>query len=1008
MFPQRPAYTPFKFTLTRRKLTIPPGSRFIGQDALWRRSTTTPYIGARMRLAPGGRTRLPESGNQEDLEILVGKCTLVVTAWTFLVLSLALPAAAQQATLSGTVTDAESGAPVAQAQIQILGGGESRGAISGPDGRYEAQLPAGTYDLVVRLLGYVGTRFENVSVAAGETTTYPIVITSTVLALDEVVVSASRAAPEKATEAPATTHLISSTEIAERPTPTISDHLRSAPGVDVITTGLQSTNVVVRGFNNLFSGALHMLTDHRLAGVPALRVNLPHFIPANEEDIDRIEVVLGPGSALYGPNTANGVVHVLTKSPLTSQGTSVTLGGGEQSVLQGSYRSAFLVSENLGVKISGQYLTGEDWEYVDPDENAARMAAQARPEFCQADRTSRGLDPASAQAACSRVGVRDFDIQRWSVEARSDWRFSETGTLVGTYGRTSSSGIEMTGLGAAQSNGWIYEFFQARLNVDRFFAQAYYNTTDSGGTSYLLRDGTALADASTLFVAQAQQGISIFDDVQDFTFGVDYFRTRPETFGQIYGINEDDDDTDEWGVYLQSETALSPRLRLILAGRVDAHSHLADNVWSPRAALVFQPRENQSLRLTYNRAFSTPTSLNLFVDISGGFAPEPLGSLGYSTRAFGTGKNGWSLQNADGTLRGMRSPFTPAVLGGPGQLLPADPSVLWPLAVGILQAQGAIDAQQAALLGSLSPTANDIGLLLLDPVTSTLTPAAAARLPDVPPLHESYTESFELGWTAVIGNRVSVSADVYRMKKNDFVSPLLIQTPLILLNGQDVGNYLAVPVGTAVTQQLMAAGMDPATAQAAAASVVGELATGIGSIPLGVVSSDETGSHGPDLVGSYRNVGDVEVMGADLGVQAFLSDAWSVSGTYSWVDKDYFQTAAGPTIALNAPKQKGTLGLAYRNLSSGLSASVRGRYTGAFPAQSTVFVGTRCITGDPGEDDCIDAATLLDLTAGYQVPNTRATLQLSVNNVLDTRYRSFVGVPEVGRFAMLRVKYDLF
>ena len=221
-----------------------------------------------------------------------------------LTLSLALPVAAQQGVLVGTVTDAESGALIAQAQIQILGGGGSAGALSDEAGRYRAELPGGTYDLVVEILGYVGARFDNVGVPAGGTTDHDIVLTSTVLALDELVVSASRATPEKSTEAPATIRLISSVEIAERPTPVITDNLRSAPGVDVITAGVQSTHVVLRGFNNLFSGALHLLTDHRTASVPSLSVNLIHFIPTTDADIDRMEVVLGPGSALYGPNTA--------------------------------------------------------------------------------------------------------------------------------------------------------------------------------------------------------------------------------------------------------------------------------------------------------------------------------------------------------------------------------------------------------------------------------------------------------------------------------------------------------------------------------------------------------------------------------------------------------------------------------------------------------------------------------------------------------------------------------
>jgi outer membrane receptor protein involved in Fe transport len=50
----------------------------------------------------------------------------------------------------------------------------------------------------------------------------------------------------------------------------------------------------------------------------------------------------------------------------------------------------------------------------------------------------------------------------------------------------------------------------------------------------------------------------------------------------------------------------------------------------------------------------------------------------------------------------------------------------------------------------------------------------------------------------------------------------------------------------------------------------------------------------------------------------------------------------------------------------------------------------------------------VDLNAGYEVPNTAATLQFSVINVFDTGYRSFVGVPKIGRFAMVRVRYELF
>ena len=105
-----------------------------------------------------------------------------------------------------------------------------------------------------------------------------------------------------------------------------------------------------------------------------------HFVPAITEDLERIEVVLGPASALYGPQTANGVVHMITKSPLTSQGTMLELGTGpEKDVLQGSFRTAHKLSDNFAFKISGQAVSGNEWRYVDPQEQAARAVAFGDP-----------------------------------------------------------------------------------------------------------------------------------------------------------------------------------------------------------------------------------------------------------------------------------------------------------------------------------------------------------------------------------------------------------------------------------------------------------------------------------------------------------------------------------------------------------------------------------------------------------------------------------------------------
>ena len=697
----------------------------------------------------------------------------------------ASPATAQTGTLSGTITDAETGLPLAAAAIEVLRSGTPL-TLTNDAGRFTLSAPTGTYAIVISSLGYRDHREDGISVRAGSTTTLDVTMTSQALELNAIVVTASRQA-EKNTEAPATTHVVTQTEIAERPAVTVVDHMKAVPGVDIISYGTQSTNVVIRGFNNIFSGGLHALTDNRLAAVPSLQVNLLHFIPAISDDIERIEVVLGPGSALYGPQTANGVLHILTKSPLTSQGTTVTLGAGpEKDVFQGSFRTAHKLSDNFAFKISGQALTGNEWFYADAEEQANRAAAHADPAAFIAERIARGVTPEDAQAALVNVGNRDYDWARQSVEARADWAFADDGRLIFTYGLSNSTGIELTGLGAGQVEDWRYQFIQTRLNKDRFFAQVYLNTSDAGPNSFLLRDGVPLVDQSRLFVGQVQHGADVSDGKYDFTYGIDYFFTNPRTRGTINGQYEDDDDLTQLGAYAQSKIELAETLDLVLAGRIDTHSEVDDNVFSPRAALVFHPEEDHSIRLTYNRAFSEPTTLNLFLDIAAGAAPGLLGPSGYRLRAQGTNQ-GFTFSNPDGSLVGMRSPFNPAATGGPGQLLPADIATLWQLGVGVAAAQGKLTPTEAALLASLDPSA--VGINTFDATTGVLAPLTSGSVGNIEELEVSPATTFELGYQGLINNKILVAADVWYSKKVNVVSALVPVTPLLFIDGASMVGF---------------------------------------------------------------------------------------------------------------------------------------------------------------------------------------------------------------------------
>ena len=205
---------------------------------------------------------------------------------------------AQNGTLTGTLTDIEFGAPIASAGIEVLRSGGTI-TLTNASGQFTISLAPGTYSVVISVLGYRDRREDGLRIRAGATTTLDLQLTSQALELNPIVVTASRG-PEKNTEAPATTFVVGVTEIAERAAVTPVDHLRAAPGVDIIQHGAQSTNIVLRGFNNIFSGSLHTLVDNRIAGIPSLRVNLLHWIPTTNDDLERIEVVLGPAQRSTG------------------------------------------------------------------------------------------------------------------------------------------------------------------------------------------------------------------------------------------------------------------------------------------------------------------------------------------------------------------------------------------------------------------------------------------------------------------------------------------------------------------------------------------------------------------------------------------------------------------------------------------------------------------------------------------------------------------------------------
>ncbi|HSJ24007.1 MAG TPA: TonB-dependent receptor [Longimicrobiales bacterium] len=925
----------------------------------------------------------------------------------------AVPAYGQTGSVTGRVTSAATGQGVPLVQVQVINAASIIVArtSTGDDGSYLiTSVSPGVYTIAVtNALGYQESRTRDVRVAAGQSTRVDIQLATGALSLDQIVVSVS-GVTTTLLEAPEARAVVERTQIENRIAVTPAAHLEPVPAVDIARTGISSSNVVIRGFNNIFSGAVQMMTDHRIAGVPSLRVNFMQLIPANNEDIERVELILGPGAALYGPNTANGIVHFMTRSPIQNPGNTFSVAGGERDLMQAEFRTAHRISEQVGVKVSGNFLRGTEWRYTDPVEvaEAAKFAGPQGAAFREELQRITGITDASVlEGRISRIGDRDDTLRRWGGEVRVDWQPTDAARMIFSGGRSElGRSIELTGLGAGQAIGWSNSFVQARGEYGSLFAQGYVNFSDAGET-YLLRDGAPIRDKSRLWVGQLQHGLSL-SPRQSFVYGADLLYTDPRTEGTIHGIYEDEDQTTEVGGYIQSTTSLTDQLRLILAGRVDSHTGLPDPVFSPRAALVFNPRETQSVRVAFNRAFSTPSSLNQFLHL-GSAMPDPNAArLGYSLLIQGTGTRGFSF-GEPGTYQ-MRSPFTPAAMGGPAQLLSAGAAAAYfPATVQVLAQAGAPAAFPDypwlfPYLAGLTPTPSEVSANYSIAGSGQSHPLAELTLEDVPAIRESTQNTFEVGYTGIFGDRVRFSADFWFNRRQNFVTPLSVITPLVLLNGPQLGAFLA-------TRFVVDRGMSPEEAGQLAAALVGGMGPvpGMATIPVGVISSEDVAAHSAQLLVTYYNVDDdLDTYGTDIMAQANLTDVVYARGGVSLVNKNVFETRRGATVTLNAAKEKFTGAVGYMNPVNRLNGEVSARYTGEYPVRSGVYNATACIGGtEPGREECVPAMTIVDVNFGIGIPQVPgATLQFTVQNALDSDYRPFPGMPRIGRLALARLRYN--
>ena len=247
------------------------------------------------------------------------RCLLLILLWP-------ATGSAQTGSVTGNVVD-PTALVLPGATVTLRGNGVPRTAYSDEQGTFElAGVAPGTYTLRVSLAGFSDATVENVTVSGAPVALPPVELQLASFG-DTVVVTASRN-EDRLIDAPVSTSIISAATLETTSAQNYGDLLRATPGLNVIQLSARDVQVTSRSPGNTLTNSQLVLVDGRSAYLDFFGLVLWDLLPTNFDDVEQIEVVRGPASAVWGANAMTGAVNIITKPPRESVGTTVTLSGG--------------------------------------------------------------------------------------------------------------------------------------------------------------------------------------------------------------------------------------------------------------------------------------------------------------------------------------------------------------------------------------------------------------------------------------------------------------------------------------------------------------------------------------------------------------------------------------------------------------------------------------------------------------------------------------------------------
>ncbi|MDB4972774.1 MAG: Outer rane vitamin receptor BtuB [Myxococcaceae bacterium] len=406
---------------------------------------------------------------------------------------------------------------------------------------------------------------------------------------EERVVSASRLS-QSPLDAPNATAIITSQTIRMSGVTQLSALLRRVAGVEVATVAPYHAEISIRGLNRRSSNKVLLLWDGRPMRKDFMGTNWIDMVPILVDDIERIEIIRGPASALYGADAFAGVINIITRAP--GEGGSFLVGRvGNDGQYQGGMSFAGKVSPKVAYRASAFYTQANNSVQV--------------------------------------VGNNRVDVARPNGEpARSFNTFNTNGDLSYTYAKNSVASIGGNFTGGDDTIQGLSRLNQV-VSDPSYEAQVYgVVTTPIGVRIFSNYDQLSGHPRPAYLAPQSISSARSFIEQRLYDLDVSYSTTfdllfkHTLTVGASYRYKHIDwswlDAThsqNHVGAYLQDVMQLAQPLKLQIGARIDHHPLLSSLQFSPRASLVYRFLGEQSLRLSGGRAFRGPSFLESYLQL---------------------------------------------------------------------------------------------------------------------------------------------------------------------------------------------------------------------------------------------------------------------------------------------------------------------------------------------------------------------------------------------------------